>query len=77
MKTLNVHEAKTHLSSVLAEVVDKGEMFVICKSGHPVADLVPHRRKSRLLPHSSLRKIRIKYDPTEELSANEWPVEDR
>lgn len=77
MKMLNIHEAKTHLSSVLADVVDKGEEFVICKSGRPVADLVPHRRKSRLIPHSSLRKIIIKYDPTEELSLNEWPAEDR
>ena len=77
MKTLNVHEAKTHLSSVLAEVVDKGEGFIICRSGRPVADLVPHRRRSRLVPHSSMKKIKVKYDPTEELSSDEWPAEDR
>lgn len=40
--TVNVHEAKTHLSRLL-ERVAAGEDVVISKSGTPVADLVPHR----------------------------------
>jgi prevent-host-death family protein len=76
MKTLNVHEAKTKLSAVLAEVSEKGENYIICRNGKPVADLVPHVKKSRLVPHPVLRRIRLKYDPTEPLTAEEWPQEE-
>jgi antitoxin (DNA-binding transcriptional repressor) of toxin-antitoxin stability system len=76
MKTLNVHEAKTRLSAVLADVEEKGETFLICRNGHPVADLVPHSKKSRLKPHPALRRIRIRYDATEPLTADEWPLEE-
>ena len=73
MKTVNVHEAKTNFSSLLATVEDSSESFVICRNGEPVADLVPHRRASRIKPHPALSKIKIGYDPTEPLSAEEWP----
>jgi antitoxin (DNA-binding transcriptional repressor) of toxin-antitoxin stability system len=76
MKTLNVHEAKTRLSSVLADVEEKGETFLICRNGRPIADLIPHVKKTRLEPHPALRRIRIKYDPTEPLTADEWPLEE-
>ena len=39
---VNIHEAKTHLSRLL-ERVAAGERVIICRAGHPVADLVPHR----------------------------------
>ncbi|MFD3702838.1 type II toxin-antitoxin system Phd/YefM family antitoxin [Nocardia sp. NPDC058658] len=42
MTTVNIHEAKTHLSRLL-ERVSKGERIVISKAGQPIADLVPHR----------------------------------
>ena len=77
MKALNVHETKTHLSSLLVEVEEKGETFLICRKGKPVADLVPHKSQSRLNPHPSMSKIKIKYDPTEPLTAEDWPEEDR
>ena len=44
MKTVNVHEAKTHLSRLLARVV-KGEEVVIAKAGKPIARLVPFSQK--------------------------------
>ncbi|HEY6477455.1 MAG TPA: type II toxin-antitoxin system prevent-host-death family antitoxin [Polyangia bacterium] len=40
MKTVNVHEAKTHLSRLL-ERAHAGEEIVIAKSGAPYARLVP------------------------------------
>lgn len=40
MKTVGVHEAKTHLSSLL-ETVEAGEEIIIARSGKPVAKLVP------------------------------------
>jgi len=72
METLNVHEAKTKLSSVLMEVEKAGKSFTICRSGKPVAELIPYRRPSRLNYHPVLRNIHINYDPTEELSEEEW-----
>ena len=40
MKTVNMHEAKTHLSR-LVEAAAAGEEIIIAKSGKPVARLVP------------------------------------
>jgi len=39
-KTVNVHEAKTHLSRLL-ERAHAGEEIIIAKSGRPYARLVP------------------------------------
>ncbi len=39
-RTVNVHEAKTHLSRLLDRVAT-GEQIVIAKAGRPVARLVP------------------------------------
>ncbi len=39
-ETVNVHEAKTHLSRLLVRV-SKGEEIVIARAGKPVARLVP------------------------------------
>jgi antitoxin (DNA-binding transcriptional repressor) of toxin-antitoxin stability system len=71
MKSVNVHEAKTNLSSLLSEI-EKGSSFLICRNGVPVADLVPHRKKSRTKAHPTLGKIKINYDPTEDLTQEEW-----
>lgn len=40
MQTVNIHEAKTHLSRLL-ERAAKGESVVIAKAGKPMAKLVP------------------------------------
>jgi antitoxin (DNA-binding transcriptional repressor) of toxin-antitoxin stability system len=73
MKTVNVHEAKTNFSSLLARLEANSERIVICRNGQPVADLVPHRSVSRTKTHPVLSKIRIKYDPVETVSESEWP----
>jgi prevent-host-death family protein len=39
MKTLNIHEAKTHLSR-LVEQAAKGEPFVIAKAGKPMVKVI-------------------------------------
>ncbi len=38
MRTVNVHEAKTHLSALLNDV-EAGEQIVIAKAGKPIAKL--------------------------------------
>jgi len=39
-RIVNVHEAKTHLSSLLDRAV-KGEPFIIAKAGKPLVKVVP------------------------------------
>ncbi len=73
MKIVNVHEAKTKLSALLAEIERTGEKVLICRNGKPIADLLPHRKRNRLEPHPVMGQIRINYDPVEPLSEDEWP----
>ncbi len=40
MITVNIHEAKTHLSR-LVEKAAKGESFIIAKAGRPMVKVVP------------------------------------
>ena len=44
-QTVNIHEAKTHLSR-LVERVEAGEEVVIARAGRPVARLVPYRART-------------------------------
>lgn len=54
MTTVNVHEAKTHLSRIL-EQVEGGEEIVIARAGHPVARLIPFESAPRsVAPPGSL-----------------------
>jgi prevent-host-death family protein len=39
---INVHEAKTHLSRILARV-EAGEEIVLMRAGHPVARVIPFK----------------------------------
>ena len=43
MIEVNIHEAKTHLSRLLARVA-AGEEVILAKAGKPVARIVPFRR---------------------------------
>lgn len=40
MQTMNIHQAKTHLSRLIEQVA-QGESFVIAKAGKPIAKIVP------------------------------------
>ncbi|MCY4059142.1 MAG: type II toxin-antitoxin system Phd/YefM family antitoxin [Gammaproteobacteria bacterium] len=46
MATVNVHEAKTHLSRLLAQV-EAGQEVVIARNGAPVARLVPCEKRGK------------------------------
>ena len=46
VKTVTTHEAKTHLSRLLAEV-EAGEEVTIARGTRPVARLVPVKRTAR------------------------------
>lgn len=74
MKTLSVQEAETQFMFFLMEIEQKGETFVICRNGMPVAEFAPYRRKSRLTPHPVISRITLHYNPTESLTQDEWPA---
>jgi prevent-host-death family protein len=61
-KVVNIHEAKTHLSRLLARVMG-GEEIVIAKSGKPVARLIPFSIKTtQRIPGSAIGEVLISPD---------------
>ena len=59
MRQVNIHEAKTNLSRLIAA----GEEVVIARYGEPVARLVPIRSsKTRRVPGSARGKFEIPLD---------------
>lgn len=82
MKVVNIHEAKTTLSALLAEV-EEGEEVIIARSGKPIARLSrvepPPRREAGILRR--LPEWRdFTYDPSvfaplteHELAEEGWP----
>lgn len=71
MKTVNTHEAKTHLSRILDEV-SRGEIYIISKNGVPVAELRKREERPRTTTDPVVSDITITYDPAEDLSESEW-----
>ncbi len=71
----NIHEAKTHLSSFLAQVERSGEKVLVCRNGKPIAEIVAHKQTNRLNRHPVMGNIEINYDPVESLSEEEWAGE--
>lgn len=62
MKTVNIHEAKTHLSALL-KLIEDGEEVVIARNGKPVAKLVEFKKKKKRRSGGQLKgKIRIAED---------------
>ena len=61
-KTVNIHEAKTNLSKLLARVAN-GEEVIISKAGKPIAKLVSISEKPKnRFPGSAKGKIVIEDD---------------
>ncbi len=58
MVTVNVHEAKTNLSRLLAQV-EAGEDVVIARNGKPVARLVGVQKRGRPQPDVLKGKVVI------------------
>jgi prevent-host-death family protein len=52
MRTVNIHEAKTHLSR-LVDRAAKGEPFIIAKAGKPLVKVVP----LGALPSEKVRRL--------------------
>jgi len=52
MKTINMHEAKTHLSRLIDEAVTTGEPFIIAKAGKPMVTVTAYQPQ-----HPARRKL--------------------
>jgi prevent-host-death family protein len=60
--TVNIHEAKTHLSKLLQRVI-AGEEIILAKAGKPVARIVPFTlQPAQRIPSSAQSKIWIAPD---------------
>ena len=74
MRTFNVHEAKTHLSSILA-AVSGGEEVTIARNGIPVARRVPIPTQEPRKPGRFLNQFTFQEDlltPLSESELAEW-----
>ena len=77
MPVVNVHEAKTHLSRLLAQV-ESGEEVIIARNGKPVARLVRCSAKGKRQPDIFKGKIVIPdsfFDPLPEEELKAWEGE--
>ena len=74
MYIVNVHQAKTQLSRLLAQV-EAGEEVVIARRGEPVARLVGCKRQSERKPDVLKEEITIPgsfFDPLPEEELKKW-----
>jgi antitoxin (DNA-binding transcriptional repressor) of toxin-antitoxin stability system len=71
MTSVSLHEAKTHLSSLVAGIERKGEKIIIFKHGRAVAELGPVSSGSRLKTDKVLKKVQILGDLTAP-TTGEW-----
>ena len=72
MTTINIHEAKTHLSRLLVRA-HAGEEIVIAKAGHPYARLVPLTPIKQRRPGIAKGKLTEEFfDPLPEDELKRW-----
>jgi antitoxin (DNA-binding transcriptional repressor) of toxin-antitoxin stability system len=74
MKSVNIHEAKTNLSSILTEIETSNKKYLICRNGKPVAEIVPLKKKNRLKVNTFLSQVTVKCDLTKPLTEEVWDV---
>ena len=74
MITVNVNQAKTHLSLLLAQV-EAGEEVTIARNGKPVARLVPCKKRGKRQPGSMAGLFTVPdsfFDPLSEEELAAW-----
>jgi prevent-host-death family protein len=74
-KQVNVHEAKTHLSKLLAEV-EKGHEIILARDGKPIAKIIPFAKaKKTPFPFGDLKGkgwIAPDFDEMSEQELKDW-----
>ncbi len=56
--TVNIHEAKTNLSKLIA-FLENGEDVIIAKAGNPVAKLISYKPIQKRKPNSLKGKVKF------------------
>jgi antitoxin (DNA-binding transcriptional repressor) of toxin-antitoxin stability system len=75
-KSVNIYEAKTNLSRLIAGLQRTGESIIICRNRVPVADLILHRKKRDPLKQDpGLKGARFHGDPCAPVDEDDWPEE--
>jgi prevent-host-death family protein len=59
MKYVNIHEAKTHLSQLLARV-EKGEEIIIARDNKPIVRMVPQLSIKNRVPGTGKNRVHFK-----------------
>ena len=76
-ETVNVHEAKTHLSKLLGRV-EAGEEIILARAGKPCARLVPYEQKQARHRIGLLRGLEVPpefFDPLPDDELAAWEGE--
>lgn len=60
MRTVNIHEAKTHLSRLIEQALSNGEGFIIARAGKPAVKVVPLDQADAPKPRIGFMKGRIR-----------------
>ena len=74
MPVFNVHDAKTNLSRLLAQV-EADEEVIIARRGRPVARLVPYKTQGRRQPDVLKGRLVVPdsfFDPLAEQDLKAW-----
>ena len=70
MTKVNISTAKAKLSELVEQVETQGEPVILCRYGHPVAELIALRRGKRTEPRKELAAV-LMADPTS-TTLEEW-----
>ncbi len=62
MKQVNIHDAKTHFSKLVAEVENGGEEVVIARAGKPVVRIIAERSEPRRYRQGGAWKGKVEWD---------------
>ncbi len=71
MPTVSIHDAKAHLSALIAKVSENNERVIISRYGKAVAEIIPYQRGIRTNVDPELSQVKIKSDLTAP-TADEW-----
>lgn len=72
MAMINIHEAKTHFSKLLARI-HAGEEIVIAKAGKPYAKLIPIKQAKERIPGIAEGKVTDAFfEPLPEEELTKW-----
>lgn len=81
MIAVNMHEAKSRLSELVKAIEERDEVVVLCRNGVEVAEIrrrVARRKVRDLRPDPKFRvEFAAGYQPSEQLTDDEWPHDPR